>query len=148
MSIETILACLDQKVILLTQIWDLTKQIEIRCMQDDIQLDDFLEQRGIFIARVNKCNDLIDRLTKELPAEQQERITQLLQRKLEDDDCKNKEEQRVLMLSKECRAILQKASVLDHSARAKIRKQCDDLREKINQERRTEDHDGMFQNIK
>ena len=56
MSTDNIIACLDQKVILLTQIWDLTKQIELRCMQDDIQLDDFLEQRGMFIARINKCN--------------------------------------------------------------------------------------------
>lgn len=148
MSTENIIACLDQKVILLTQIWDLTKQIELRCMQDDIQLDGLLEQRGVFIERINKCNDLIDRLTAELPPEQRERMTKLLKGNVTQADCGSEEERHILELSKKYHFILQKAAVLDQSARDKLRKQCDELREKINQGRRSEGQDGMFQNIK
>lgn len=148
MSTENIIACLDQKVILLTQIWDLTKQIELRCTQDDIQLDDFLERRGVFIERINKCNGLIGRLTAELPPEQRERMTKLLSGKGTEKDCGSEKEKHILKLSREYRFILQKAAALDQSARDKLRKQCDELREKINQGRRTEGHDGIFQNIK
>lgn len=148
MSTENIIACLDQKIILLTQIWDLTKQIETRCMQADIELDNFLEQRGVFITRINKCNDLIARLTQELPPEQQERMAQLLQTEVAEDNCGSEEERHILQLSRECQAILHKAAVLDQSARNKIQAQCDDLREKINQERRTENHENIYNNIK
>lgn len=148
MSTENIIACLDQKIILLTQIWDLTKQIETRCMQADIELDNFLEQRGVFITRINKCNDLIARLTQKLPPEQQERMAQLLQTEVADENCGSEEERHILKLSRECQAILHKAAVLDQSARNKIQTQCDDLREKINQERKTENHENMYNNIK
>lgn len=148
MSTENIIACLDQKIILLTQIWDLTKQIETRCMQADIELDNFLEQRGVFITRINKCNDLIARLTQELPPEQQERMEQLLQTEVADENCGSEEERHILKLSRECQAILHKAAVLDQSARNKIQAQCDELREKINQERKTENHENMYNNIK
>ncbi|MGX8702365.1 hypothetical protein [Caproiciproducens sp.] len=148
MPTENIIACLDQKVILLTQIWDLTKQIDLRCTQDDIQLDGLLEQRGVFIDRINKCNDLIGRLTAELPPEQRERVTELLNGKGTEEDCGSEEERHTLKLSKEYHFILQKAAVLDQSARGKLRKRCDELREKINQGRRTEGQDGMFQSIK
>ena len=117
-------------------------------MQDDIQLDDFLEQRGMFIARINKCNSLIDRLTAEFPPEQRERMEKLLNEKTPEADCVSEEELRICKLSQECRGILQKAAVLDQSARDKLRKQCDELREKINQGRRTEGHSSMFQDAK
>nr|WP_319488387.1 hypothetical protein [uncultured Caproiciproducens sp.] len=147
MSAENMIACLDQKVILLTQIWDLTKQIEIRCTQVDIQLDNFLEQRGALIKRVNKCSNLIAHLTNDLPMEQKERMTQLLQMNVAEEGCNSEDELLILKLSKDCKTILQKAGVLDQSARNKIQEQCEVLRVKINQERKTEGNQNMYRNI-
>lgn len=145
---DEIIACLEQKVLLLTKIWNLTKQIEVRCTQQEVELDQFLELRGIYIDRVKKCNSLIQKLTKNLPAEQQERLTRLLQPDaIQDDQCGSDEERKILKLSRDCADILQKAGALDQIARETLQKQCTELQEKINQLRKDEKGQNIYRNI-
>lgn len=143
---KEILTCLEQKVILLTEILNLTKQIEVRSKEPDIELDNFLEQRGAYIVRVNKCDNLISRLSKELPAEQKNRLQQILHAELSQKEC-NDEELLLLNLSKDCTSLLQRAAVLDKSARDAIQEQCNELREKINQTRKDDNKQTMYNNI-
>ncbi len=146
MPINEIITCLEQKVILLTQILNLTKQIEVRSKEPDIQLDDFLEQRGAYIVRVNKCDSLILNLTEEMPPEQQERLARVLHAEVPEKDC-SEEELPLLKLSNDCTSLLQRAAVIDKSARDAIQMQCDDLRGKINQSRKNSNHQTMYGNI-
>jgi hypothetical protein len=141
-----ILTCLEQKVILLTEILNLTKQIEVRSKEPDTELDDFLNRRGIYISRVNKCDHLILSLSQTLPAQQQERIRKILHDELSEQEC-SEEELVLLQLSNNCTALLQRAAVIDQSARDAIQAQCDDLREKINQARKNGNQSSMYNNI-
>ena len=143
---KEILTCLEQKVILLTEILNLTKQIEVRSKENDIELDNFLDQRGIYIVRVNKCDDLILSLSKSLPLEQQTRLQQILHAEYSEDEC-SKEELPLLKLSIECTELLQRTAVIDKSARDAIQEQCNELREKINLTRKNGNQQTMYNNI-
>lgn len=143
---KEIVTCLEQKVILLTEILNLTKQIEVRSKELDIEMDNFLDQRGAYIVRVNKCDDLILHLSKELSVEQQNRLQQILHAELSEKEC-SEEELALLQLSKDCTTLLQKAAVIDKSARDAIQEQCNELRVKINQTRNTDSKQTMYNNI-
>lgn len=146
MSMNQFLTCLEQKVIILTQILNLTKQIDVRSNEPDIDLDDFLEQRGAYIVRVNKCDQLIHNLSKELTVEDQGRLEQLLLGELSEADC-SEDELPLLRLSKDCSSLLERAAVIDKSARDAIQKQCDELRKKINDSRQNGNQETMYSNI-
>ncbi|NLG93353.1 MAG: hypothetical protein GX485_07355 [Clostridiales bacterium] len=145
---DEIIACLEQKVLLLTKIWNLTKQIEVRCMEPEVELDQLLDLRGIYIERVNKCNSLIQKLTKNFSAEQQEHLTRIFRQDLSDEQCNSDEERKILKLTRDCAEILQKAGALDKAARETLNKQCMELKEKINQLRKEEKDYTLYRNIK
>jgi hypothetical protein len=130
MADNQMITCLEQKVILLTKVLDLTKQIQVRCKQPEIELDDFLEQRVPYMKRVQKCNDLISALTKQMPLEKQNRMTQLLNAEIIEKDCEE-EELLILILSKNCRTIMSRIASLDKSANELIKKQYGAVREKL-----------------
>lgn len=144
---KEVLTCLEQKVILLTKILNLTKQIEVRSKEREIELDNFLDQRGAYIVRVNKCDDLILSLSESLPLEQQKRLQQILRTKLVEEEC-SKEELPLLKLSLECSELLHRAAVLDQSARDAIQQQCNELREKLNETRKSGNQQTMYNNIR
>jgi hypothetical protein len=140
-----IITCLEQKVILLTKVLDLTKQIQVRSRQPEIDLENFLEQRGSFMKRVQKCTDLVSSLTKQMPLEQQERLTRLFHFAVTEEGC-NEEELLILTLSQKCAALLQQTASLDRSAYNAIKKQSDDAREKLSQLRKEGKSPSMFYN--
>ena len=143
MSNNQIIACLEQKVILLTKVLDLTKQIQVRSKQPDIDLEDFLEQRGSYMVRVQKCSDLISSLTKQMPLGQQERMMLILNFKVSEADC-GEEELLILTLSQNSSALLQRTASLDRSAYESIKRQYDDTRDKLNQLRKQGKTPSMF----
>lgn len=146
MQMNQILTCLEQKVIILTQILNLTKQIEVRSNEPNIDLDNFLEQRGAYIVRVNKCDHLIHSLSKDLTVEEQKRLDGILLGELSEAECRD-EELPILKLSKECIVLLERAAVIDKSARDAIQKQCDELRKKVNDSRQNGNQETMYGNI-
>ena len=146
MPMNQILTCLEQKVIILTQILNLTKQIEVRSNEPDIDLDNFLEQRGAYIVRVNKCDHLIHTLSKNLTVEEQKRLEWILLGELSEAEC-NDEELPLLRLSKDCTSLLERAAIIDQSARDAIQKQCDELRKKVNDSRQNGNQETMYGNI-
>lgn len=135
MACDKIISCLEQKVILMTKILDITKQIEVRCKQSRITLDDFLDKRRDYMNRVNKCNHLISTLLAELSEEEQKRLKKLMSgaESLQD---KTEEEQQIEELAAKSRTIVQKAASIDRSANELLKKRYIEVRGKINESRK------------
>jgi hypothetical protein len=143
---EQLILCLEQKIILLTKILNITKQIEVRSAQPEIELEDFLEQRGVFIERLNKCNTLINSIISELPSAQKSRTKMLLNLQASESDC-NSDEQKILKLSKKCSELIKRITDLDTVAHQRIKKERDELMEKINELRKKEYKETPYQTI-
>ncbi|HHW45592.1 MAG TPA: hypothetical protein GXX17_01605 [Clostridiales bacterium] len=58
---ETLLTCMQQKLIFITQFSNLTKQMEVRSRQEDIDLGDLLQRRQNLLERIGKCDELISK---------------------------------------------------------------------------------------
>jgi hypothetical protein len=143
---DEIYTCLEQKKILITEILNITKRIELRTRGTEIELDNLLELRGSFISRVAKCDDFILTLSQSLSDEQQQRLQRILHSELTEEDCSDTE-LRLLRISKECVSLLQSAGQIDQSARNAIQAQCNELREKINEARKSSNQKEMYNNI-
>ncbi|GEM_PF-909273 len=91
MSNEQLIPCMEQKVILLTKILDLTKQIEVRCKQNEILIDELLQMRKGYLSRVEKCNFLIDKILAEAQSDETDRLSELLAAKVGEHGCSDDE---------------------------------------------------------
>jgi len=146
MANDEIVICLEQKVILLTKVLDLTKQIQVRSRQPDIELDDFLDQRASYMKRVHKCNELISSITEQFPLEQQERIERVLNSEVSEKECLE-DELLILTLTKKSILLLQRTASIDKSAYEAIREQYNTVRDKLNQLRKEGKTPFMFSNF-
>ena len=146
MANNEIVICLEQKVILLTKVLDLTKQIQVRSRQPDIELDDFLDQRASYMKRVHKCNELISSITEQFPLEQQERIERVLNSEVSEKECLE-DELLILTLTKKSILLLQRTASIDKSAYEAIREQYNTVRDKLNQLRKEGKTPFMFSNF-
>lgn len=140
-----IITCLEQKEVLLKKVMDLTKQIEVRTRQPEVNLDDFLEQRVPYMKRVQKCNWFIASNLKQLEPEQQVRMKQILDYEISEDQC-IEEELCIMKLAKNCDHLLQRINVLNKSSYDEIKRQYDFAREKLIQLRKEGKTPNMFHN--
>lgn len=140
MNNEQIIICLEQKVILLTKIMDLTKQIEVRCRQQEIRLDTFLEQRAVYMQRVDKCDALLRNLLETLEEDERQKLKAAL------DDPAHVEAggDRALSLIRECNTLVHQAIAIDLSARELLQAQYASMREKLNAARKEDVSPSMF----
>lgn len=141
-----IMVCLEQKEILLTQILNLTKQIEVRCNEPEVELEHFLDQRSLLMQRVDKCNDVIAHQLSELTPAQQSRSKLLLALKIDKQDCSD-EERAALELVARCNSLFQRAAVLNKSANDEMQQQYKEVKEKIKQTHKVGKGQNMFQNL-
>lgn len=140
---KQITACLEQKVILLTKIMDLTKQIEIRCMEPDIQLDHFMDDRESFMKRVDKCDVMIRNQIQLLSDEEQAKTNQILSLAVSEADL-SEEELKAFQLQQKCNLLFQRAASLNRSAMQAMESQYDEVKKKIKQLRKPKNNDGLF----
>ncbi|MEG0979914.1 MAG: hypothetical protein RR911_04400 [Oscillospiraceae bacterium] len=63
---KSIIICLEQKQLFITDALDITKQIEVQSKQEDFEIDSLLNQRQTKIERMKKCDLLINQKLKEL----------------------------------------------------------------------------------
>lgn len=61
---ETLLTCMQQKLIFITQFSNLTKQMEVRSRQEEINLGDLLQRRQNLLDRIDKCDKLMAKTLK------------------------------------------------------------------------------------
>lgn len=125
--LDSLLECLEQKKLLLENIVDLTRQIEVRCLQPEIDLEDFLEKRGGFMMRVDKCERLITVLAQQLPDGQRERILQILSGD-SDGYQLDENEQRLIAIQSDCHRLRKQAEALDQAAHQALKAQYEDVK--------------------
>ncbi|MDP4108460.1 MAG: hypothetical protein Q8878_00395 [Bacillota bacterium] len=78
MPAEILSVCMEQKVILLTKILDLSKQIEVKCKQETVLLEDLPEKRMCLLKRIEKCDALVKNALSELPLNEKERLSLIM----------------------------------------------------------------------
>lgn len=142
-QIEQVALCVQQKLALMTNILNLTKQIEVQCSQPDIELGDLLQKRQAYMDRIDKCNALITQLTNELPLDEKEHIKQLLNGKEKEAGC-SKEELPILQSAQKYNEYLQLTVGLDKNASQHMQKQCDELKKTINQQRKNQKNTSLY----
>ncbi|HEX3037504.1 MAG TPA: hypothetical protein VHO94_00735 [Oscillospiraceae bacterium] len=140
---EQIVLCIQQKLVLMTNILNLSKQIEVRCSQPEIELGNLLQDRKVYMDRFDKCSTLLSKLTAELPSEEKEHMEQLLGGKAEPEDCSG-EELSILKSVRKFNDYLQQAIALDKNATKHMKKQCDELRVTINKQRKTQENTSLY----
>lgn len=143
MPIQEIATCLEQKKILLTKVMNLTKQIQVRSRQEEIDLEDFLEQRVPYMERAKKCDDLISHMIQQFAPEEQERIVKILKGEIPEEECAE-EELAVLRLSAECKKTFERIVFFNDSAYKAIHQQYESTRIRLNQLRKDEKRPSMF----
>lgn len=114
MLTQEFLVCLEQKKILMEQILNITKQMEVQSLEESLELDALLEQRGLLMQRVDKCNVLIQSKIEHCDPNEQERLRSLVAAQLNDETC-SPEEKQALNLVKEINALFHQAAALNRS---------------------------------
>ena len=127
--------CMEQKLVLLTKISDVTKQIEVQSRQEEINLGDLADRRQVFIDRLKKCQNMIDAACRQLPPEQQERRKKILSGRFPEEEC-TPEEARLLKIGAKCGVVLQETLAMDREAHDRLQKECDRLQKLLHSSRR------------
>ncbi len=135
MEYDCLLACWEQRNVLLTAILNLTGQIEVQSSQLDIRLGDLPEQRQVYIDRLKKCNRMIDGYKSKAGETERARLREVLSGKADPAEC-TEEERRLADCAQKSRRLLDSTLASDTEARRKIRLECDRLRKRIRSARR------------
>lgn len=126
---DAVIICLEQKKILITDILDATKQIEVQSAQEDVQIDNLIEQRQIKIQRIKKCDELIKEKLKFLDVTEKERWDKIVmcgECSLNNDDEKN-----AFKLAGEIKALFIRTAELDKKAKENLQMQYEEAKENM-----------------
>jgi hypothetical protein len=140
---EQMKACAQQKLILMTNIFNITKQIEVRCSQPEINLGDLLDKRQVFLERLEKCNRLISKMVNELPKPEKERMQHLLKGDAEMED-RSADERELQNSARQWNDYLSQTIELNNNASDYMKRQCDDIKDEINNQRRSGSNQPLY----
>ena len=126
MEYRQLLMFWDQRIVLLTAILNLTKQIEVQSSQENIQLGDLPEQRQVYVDRLKKCNQMIDTFQNKADEKGRVRLKQLFSGNADLEFCTG-EERRLAGYAQKNRCLLDSILASDAEARRKIQNECDRL---------------------
>ena len=132
---DLLLSCMEQKIILLTKTSDLTKQMEVRSKQEDIEMGDLAAQRQVFIDRLKKCESVIGSCMDGLPEGQQKRQKKILSGDFPKGEC-SAAEAKLLGCGVKCRKILLDTLTMDKQVRERLQKECSRLQELLHTARK------------
>lgn len=136
--------CLEQKEILLTDILNLTKQIEVRCGEPEANLEHLLEIRAALMTRCDKCDRLLESLAGQLPEEERAFAAEILHRRNGGRSVAGEEGQRAMALLQHCDVLFSRAAALNRLAMENLKKRRDNVQEKLKQARRAGKPRGIF----
>jgi hypothetical protein len=143
---EELQNCLKQKEILLTRIYNLSRQIEVESMaQNDSTPTQTILQRQVFLDRLKKCSVLIFRLCKQLPPAEQIRVKKVLAADLPKSECTAAEAE-TLEREANCRFLLRKICASDSNSKKQLKKECDRLKRQVNSSRSKGNQNSLFPN--
>ena len=140
---ENLLPCMEQKVILLTKILDLTKQLEVSSKQKDIDLGNLPAERKIYIDRLLKCHNLIINILNKSEVAEREHLEKILTIKVDRATC-NEEELKLLEFTQKSQELLSKTIALDQVLTHNIEQERDHLRDLVNQSRANKTSNNIF----
>mgnify|MGYP000634859864 CR=1 FL=1 len=117
---------LEQKELLLIKISDLTKQMEVRSKQQEIQMEDLPAQRQVLLDRIKKCCLMIDGYVDTLPEEERSRTKKILSCEIPQEEC-GPDEQVLLKRSLNCLSLLRTVVAENSIAVGRMKKERDRL---------------------
>lgn len=137
MPYNKLLECLKQKVILLTCISDLSRQIEKQCSLPNpgIEIAGLLQRRQIYIDRLKRCNSLIKKLLDDLSPDEQPRIRSAMSPGFQKEGC-SETELELYNLEARCRSLLSHISSMDSESISRVQKERDHLKKMMDRSRR------------
>ncbi len=127
--------CMEQELILLTKISDITKQIEVQSRQDNMNFDGLAESRQIYVDRLKKCRKLIETACRQLPEDQRERRKKIISGRFPKEECTS-EEAKLLELGEKSDTVLRETLALDQEARGRLQRECDRLQKMVHTSRK------------
>lgn len=122
--------CMEQKLILLNNILDLTKQIEVQSRQQMVDIGTLADQRQIYIDRLKKCNAMIGAACREFPPELCERMKGIAAGRRPEAEC-TEEEQKLYELAQKGNEVLQSTLALDREARNRLTAECSRIQARL-----------------
>ena len=143
MLTKDILECLEQKRILMEQILNITKQMEVQAMEESINLGDLLDQRGLLMQRVDKCNLLIQSRLEEQSPQDQERVRAVLAQQIPEENCTS-DERHAMLLSSEITRLFDQAAALNRSALDLLHVQYEDVKKNLADSKEPGNQNNMF----
>ena len=126
---DAVIICLEQKKILITDILDATKQIEVQSAQEDVQIDNLIEQRQIKIQRIKKCDELIKEKLKFLDVTEKERWDKIVM--CGECSLNNDDEKKAFELAGEIKALFIRTAELDKKAKENLQMQYEEAKENM-----------------
>lgn len=130
MENDTLLTCLRQRVILMTGILDLTKQLEVQSKQDAPQMDDLLRQRQACMDRIDKCNALIQKEAAALQLDGYTSLSHFLEG--DPEQAVSDEDFEICSLVQTNRELLRSTITIDANAVQRVQEQKEFTRGKVN----------------
>ncbi|WBY64338.1 hypothetical protein [Thermocaproicibacter melissae] len=122
--------CMEQRLILLNHILNLTKEIEVQSRQQMVDIGTLVDKRQVYIDRLKKCNAMIDAVCREFPPEQCERMKKIVAGKLPQTEC-TEEEKKLCELAQKENEVLQKILALDREARSRLEAECNRIQARL-----------------
>lgn len=123
---EKILLCLEQKSLIMKDIMNLTKRIEVEVRQDDFELDGLLADRQNRIERIIKCDKIISDELGELEGDAKMHLRELLAGKADVID--NDDELKMVQFVSSVKSYLERTQEIDKTAMATILEKREEAR--------------------
>lgn len=131
---DSIIICLEQKRLFITDALNLTKQIEVQSNQEEFEIDSLLEQRQLKIERMIKCDELIEQNLEKFETAQASHWSELLKGDI--SKAKDEREQYACRLSKEIKELASKTLKIEGVARENLKIQYEEARKNLSQQRK------------
>lgn len=143
MDYNNIKICLEQKNIFMTNIVNLTKQIEVKAKQEEIDFEDVLVKREENMQRIDKCNKLIDDNLKDLLSNEKEQVINALRGEI-GEECQTPILKEISLLAKNYSALLERAIELDKMARECTVNRYNETKQKLSEIRSNNAKQNMY----
>lgn len=127
---DKIKICLEQKEILLTKIFNLTKQLEARSRQPSIHYEDLPQQRQVYIDRLKKCEKLLSSCIAGLPKDEGSHVNKILAGDIPQCECAA-EEQECCSCAAHIQSLLGSIVAMDNEILRNTKKERDKQQKRI-----------------
>jgi len=148
MSIENIAICFEQKNLFMTKIINITKQLEVKSKQDEVDFENLLAERQECMNRIDKCNQAINSYTDALENEIDKKVIKDFLSNSHVDFELYPQLQFLKEHSIRYKELVQHALSIDNIATSILNDRYVNLRDKVNDLRKQGSTQNMYNNIK